>query len=193
MTDTDTLGSVTAANVVAYVDQAIAGINTQSVDSKNISILVDKFQGLLSAQNGGSRLSAVAASNIATKNTNQIHITPIKHAETLGMDKKTGRLLTGIDHLKQSIADILHTYIGARVMRRKYGSKLFQKIDAPQNAITRIGLMADVVDALEKWEPRLSLTRVQIVATKSDQSNGKMSYQLTGHYNGAEITVGVLA
>ena len=49
----------------------------------------------------------------------------------MGMNVLNGRSLTGLDHLKQSIADILNTPIGSRVMRRDYGSKLFSLIDAP--------------------------------------------------------------
>ncbi len=49
----------------------------------------------------------------------------------MGMNAATGRNLTGLDHLHQSIADILSTPIGTRVMRRDYGSRLPELIDAP--------------------------------------------------------------
>jgi phage baseplate assembly protein W len=39
-----------------------------------------------------------------------------------GMNRNTGRKLSGVDHLRQSIVDILTTPIGSRVMRRDYGS-----------------------------------------------------------------------
>ncbi|MBM7063155.1 hypothetical protein JQX08_20755 [Pseudomonas sp. UL073] len=38
------------------------------------------------------------------------------------MSAKTGRTLTSSAHLSQSIADILTTTIGSRVMRREYGT-----------------------------------------------------------------------
>lgn len=41
-----------------------------------------------------------------------------------GISATTGRPLSGIDHLRQSIRDILTTPIGSRVMRR-----LYQRID----------------------------------------------------------------
>jgi hypothetical protein len=44
-------------------------------------------------------------------------------------DKETRKALEGIDHLKQSIIDILTTPIGSRVMRRDYGSRLFELVD----------------------------------------------------------------
>jgi phage baseplate assembly protein W len=48
-----------------------------------------------------------------------------------GMDNLTGKSLADLAHLRQSIADILTTPIGSRVMRRDYGSRIFQRIDAP--------------------------------------------------------------
>ncbi len=38
-----------------------------------------------------------------------------------GMDAKTGKVLEGLEHLKQSIIDILTTPVSSRIMRRDYG------------------------------------------------------------------------
>ncbi|HEN3606819.1 TPA: baseplate assembly protein, partial [Yersinia enterocolitica] len=40
----------------------------------------------------------------------------------LGMSRNTGQTITDADHISQSIADILITPVGSRVMRRAYGS-----------------------------------------------------------------------
>ncbi len=48
-----------------------------------------------------------------------------------GMDAKTGKALEAIDHLKQSIIDILTTPVSSRIMRRDYGSRLFELVDKP--------------------------------------------------------------
>ncbi len=79
-----------------------------------------------------------------------------------GMDSKTGKAISGIEHLKQSIRDILTTRIGSRVMRRDYGSGVFDLIDAPMNRETILDIMAAAVDALLKWEPRIHPQRVQV-------------------------------
>ena len=81
-----------------------------------------------------------------------------------GMDAATGAPLTGDAHLAQSIGDILTTPIGSRVMRRDYGSALFELLDAPVNALTRLRLFAATAVALARWEPRLRLTRVGLDA-----------------------------
>ncbi|MBB2777202.1 UNVERIFIED_ORG: phage baseplate assembly protein W, partial [Comamonas terrigena] len=40
------------------------------------------------------------------------------------MDRTTGRRISGIDHVRQSVADILTTPLGSRLERRNYGSLL---------------------------------------------------------------------
>lgn len=80
-----------------------------------------------------------------------------------GMNVATGAPIDGEAHLGQSIADILTTPIGSRVMRRDYGSLLFELIDMPFNAATRALLHAATAIALARWEPRLILRRVMIV------------------------------
>ncbi|WP_397377118.1 GPW/gp25 family protein [Pseudomonas sp.] len=79
-----------------------------------------------------------------------------------GMNAQTGRTLTAAGHLAQSVADILTTPIGTRVMRREYGSQLPDLIDWPTNAATRLQAYAATAMALMRWEPRIRLTRVQL-------------------------------
>lgn len=71
------------------------------------------------------------------------------------MNRSTGRALGAIEHLMQSIADILITPIGSRVMRREYGSLVPELIDQPDNGFTQIRLYAAVSSALMRWEPRI--------------------------------------
>ena len=54
------------------------------------------------------------------------------------MDRTTGRRITGMNHLQQSIADILTTPLGTRLQRRTYGSLLPSLIDQPDNGPTRL-------------------------------------------------------
>lgn len=81
-----------------------------------------------------------------------------------GTDASTGKPLAGIAHLKQSIRDILTTPIGSRVMRRDYGSRLFDLIDAPTNRETIADIYAATVDALMRWEPRIYPQTVKIAS-----------------------------
>ena len=104
-----------------------------------------------------------------------------------GMNRKTGKELSGIEHLRQSIRDILTTPIGSRVMRRDYGSRLFELVDAPLNEGALAEIYAATAEALERWEPRLRLTRVR--ATRAGE--GGVTIDLTGEYlpEGEEIAL----
>ncbi|ELI8163633.1 GPW/gp25 family protein, partial [Yersinia enterocolitica] len=73
----------------------------------------------------------------------------------LGMSRNTGRAITDADHISQSIADILITPVGSRVMRRTYGSLLSELIDQPQNPALRLQIMAASYSAILRWEPRV--------------------------------------
>ncbi len=95
-----------------------------------------------------------------------------------GMNNVTGQHLAGEAHLRQSIIDILTTPIGTRVMRRDYGSRLFELVDAPINRTTLVEIYAATAEALLKWEPRLELTRVRV--TQADP--GQVHLLLEGTY-----------
>lgn len=94
----------------------------------------------------------------------------------IGLNRDTAARLTDDDHLSQSLADILFTPIGSRVMRRSYGSALPALIDAPVNSETVVDLFAAVADAIDAWEPRITLRRVEI--TEASDA-GRMGFALS--------------
>ncbi|WP_375651188.1 GPW/gp25 family protein [Bartonella sp. OT172YNZD] len=104
-----------------------------------------------------------------------------------GMDRTTGKPLTGIDHLRQSILDILSTRIGSRVMRRDYGSRVAELIDAPINNSFSVALYAAVAEALDKWEPRFKLKKIDFKWSEA----GQVSLSFEGIYlpSGKPITM----
>lgn len=77
------------------------------------------------------------------------------------MNRTTGSSISTLDHVRQSIADILTTRIGSRCMRREYGSQLPELVDQPFNDATRLRVYAATVMALMRWEPRIRISRVQ--------------------------------
>lgn len=82
-----------------------------------------------------------------------------------GMNNISGQALSGSDHLRQSIIDILSTPIGSRVMRRDYGSLLFELIDQAGNRSGVMRLIAATADALLRWEKRLQISRIKFNIT----------------------------
>ena len=105
----------------------------------------------------------------------------------LGINAQTGQPLAGIDHLRQSIRDILTTRLGTRVMRRDYGSRLPELVDNPITPKLAMELYAATAEALDKWEPRLRLTRIRIVEAVA----GRVMLDLEGVYlpDGDDITL----
>ena len=78
------------------------------------------------------------------------------------MNRDTGAAISTVEHIGQSISDILTTRLGTRVMRREYGSLLPELVVQPFNNATRLRVYAASVMAIMRWEPRVSVTRVQL-------------------------------
>ena len=107
----------------------------------------------------------------------------------IGLDRRTGQLISGLDHLRQSIEDILSTPLGSRRMRPEYGSKLRRFVDLPVNDGWKSAVQAEVARALERWEPRLKLEQVRVTAVVG----GQITFQLTGQYLGNSAILEVAA
>ena len=84
-----------------------------------------------------------------------------------GMNAKTGRPLSGNAHLCQSILNILTTPIGTRVLRRDYGSRLPELVDAPLDGVLVADIRRATAVALNRWEPRVSISRIYVLAAGS--------------------------
>lgn len=108
------------------------------------------------------------------------------------MNVETGMPLQGIEHLRQSISDILTTPIGSRIMRRTYGSLAFELIDWAANATGEMLLKAVCADALAKWEPRLRLRRI---ALSQVNLSGGVEIDIDGEYieTGATFAISNIA
>lgn len=79
-----------------------------------------------------------------------------------GTNAETGRRLSGDEHLLQSVADILMTPVGTRVLLRDYGSDLPALVDAPYDQGQKMRIVSATASALAQWEPRIAVTRVQV-------------------------------
>lgn len=93
-----------------------------------------------------------------------------------GLSRSTARVLGDEAHLAQSVNDILSTPKGSRVLRRDYGSRLPDLIDAPLNGETLVDVFAETAGALDQWEPRLRLRRVEV----REAAAGRITLLLTG-------------
>ena len=107
----------------------------------------------------------------------------------IGLDRRTGQQSTGLDHLKQSVEDILTTPLGSRRMRPEYGCNVRRFVDMPVNEGWKSAVQAEVARALGRWEPRLQLERVKAVSV----IDGKIGLLLTGQYLGNSAVLEVSA
>jgi phage baseplate assembly protein W len=70
-------------------------------------------------------------------------------------------------------------------MRRDYGSRLFQLVDAPINRATLLDIYASTAEAVDRWEPRYRLESVKAASA----APGRIELELVGTYlpDGQEI------
>ena len=103
------------------------------------------------------------------------------------MNINNGKTISEIAHIKQSVANILTTPIGSRIMRRDYGSRLFEKIDRPINGELIAEIYSDVIEALFIWEPRFEVEQI----TVQNIEKGKIIIDLEGNFlkSGEKITL----
>jgi len=93
------------------------------------------------------------------------------------IDKNTGANISNLEHLKQSIADILITPLGSRLKRRDYGSALPFMVDQPTNASTLVRLYVAIATAIRRHEPRFQVTHVNVAVGAAP---GQIIYRLEG-------------
>lgn len=76
-------------------------------------------------------------------------------------DQKVARI-SGEDCVAQSIAIILGTAKGERVMRPDFGCGIHELVFEPDTAATRRQLAEEVRTALVRWEPRIAVRDVTV-------------------------------
>lgn len=109
----------------------------------------------------------------------------------IGMNTATGRALSGLSHLYQSIAQILTTPRGSRLARRDFGSDLFELVDGPLNGVQRTRLYAATAAALMRWEPRLKLTRVSLDLSEGMEGTATLTIEGTTTETGQAVSTSV--
>lgn len=78
--------------------------------------------------------------------------------------------LGGIAKVEQSIRLILETEPGERLMRPAFGCGLRRYLMAPNTAETRALIQRSVRQAIERWEPRVELLRIEVVPAPAEPS-----------------------
>jgi phage baseplate assembly protein W len=107
------------------------------------------------------------------------------------MNRLDGTRLSGWQHVRQSIIDILTTPIGTRVMRRDYGARTLELIDRPSTYEVVVEATIVVAEALARWEPRFELRSVKIIGAEPGHLTLSIEgvYVPDGHLRQIEVTI----
>lgn len=107
-----------------------------------------------------------------------------------GMNPNNGKAITDLTaHVKNSIADIINTPVGTRVMRRDYGSLVPYMIDQPMNAATTLRLYSSIATALAVWEKRIKLNALQLTINAQGQGLIELDIKVNDQQQRLEIPV----
>ena len=80
----------------------------------------------------------------------------------------TGKIVKDFDDIAQCIFLVLSTMKGSDPLRPEFGSEVYAYLDKPMNLVEPM-LVYEVFSSLEKWEKRVRVRQVQVVATGSDK------------------------
>lgn len=98
-----------------------------------------------------------------------------------GVNPQSGRLEYSENEqsINECLLNIMLTSPGERIMRPEFGAGLMNFIHQPNNLSTRQMIARTIRDALERWEPRIRLDSVNVVADDSDAAriNIELKYQ----------------
>lgn len=103
----------------------------------------------------------------------------------IGMDRETGRALTGYGHVRQSVIDILTTLRGERVLNRDYGSDLPDAIDKPIDGELLQFIYAATATAIAEFYPMISIDRIAVENGETRESVNVIVTGAEGQANGS--------
>lgn len=101
---------------------------------------------------------------------------------SVGVDRMTGRVLTGFDHVRQSLSVILTTSFGERVMRRYVGSFVPPLLGEPLIPRTLLRFWTAVCVAIELFEPRMRVRRIVPTGSVSGVRLGQLKFKIDCDY-----------
>ena len=103
-----------------------------------------------------------------------------------GMNRLTGKVLSGREHLVQSLQVLFSTPIGSRVMLPGFGSELIDLIDSPITDLSRLQINNAIFNAVALWEPRLKINRITGASRDLD---GELIINIEGVFEGEQVSI----
>lgn len=100
----------------------------------------------------------------------------------VGVDRVTGRVISGWDHVLQSLGVIFTTRHGERVIRRWFGSFVPAILGRNMTQRNVIRFWTAVCVAIDLWEPRYKVTRIIAEASPEQMRLGSLGFVIEGQY-----------
>lgn len=102
-----------------------------------------------------------------------------------GINRDTGKMLSGWPHLVQSLGVLFTTHIGARLMRRHFGAESPDLLGENLVPATILRFAGTIIVAVELWEPRFRVRKIDIsrdANTPEKLRLGRVSMAIRGEY-----------
>lgn len=99
---------------------------------------------------------------------------------SVGINADSGAMLTGWDHVVQSLRDMFLTRFGTRIMREWYGSFVPDALGRNINRQEILPVLASITSAIEQWEPRFLPSSVAV--DFSSVRSGGIIVRIPGQY-----------
>ena len=80
-----------------------------------------------------------------------------------GIDDKTGKLIVGFPHCRQSLRKIWTTRTNVRLMRLAFGANLRDHLSEDLTPALALDIYDDLVTAAHRWEPEYRVTSLRFV------------------------------
>jgi phage baseplate assembly protein W len=78
------------------------------------------------------------------------------------MEPRTGREVRDLAEISQSVAQIVTTPKGSRVMQREFGFEADEIQDTPGHPSRAITIIAVMADAISRWENRVAVENITV-------------------------------
>lgn len=82
----------------------------------------------------------------------------------VGIDRRTGKPLVGMAHVRQNVTRLVRTLPEARVMLLDYACDIPRSIGRNMVAVEVLDLYRRIVTAVHRWEVEYRIRRIQLLA-----------------------------